>query len=228
MKRDYITTGRRPTGIIGAALLAACRLHNHKRSQKQVSEVMRICDMTLSKRVSEFLDTPGALMTEEELIAYSAENDNGIGCDPPSFVPPVEDSPSQEQLQQAIASTEFKETCALIEQGSADISSSSSASEGSVRASARISGRKRKRQRVRAESGSQDEVKVDGEDEIKTAEGAGENKSESSPEMEGRLSSSRSLVVVEESPMDVDDHILPDGTLYFDDISDTEMELILA
>jgi len=35
-KRDWITVGRRPTGLCAAALLMAARLHNFKRSQAEV------------------------------------------------------------------------------------------------------------------------------------------------------------------------------------------------
>lgn len=50
MKRDWILTGRRPSGICGAGLLIAARMHGFRRSMKEVVQVVRICDVTLRKR----------------------------------------------------------------------------------------------------------------------------------------------------------------------------------
>ena len=36
MKRDWIQTGRRPSGICGAALLIAARVHGFRRTQREV------------------------------------------------------------------------------------------------------------------------------------------------------------------------------------------------
>ena len=57
MKRDWIQTGRRPSGICGAALLIAARVHGFRRTQREVVRIVRICDVTLRKRLSEFSDT---------------------------------------------------------------------------------------------------------------------------------------------------------------------------
>jgi len=70
MKRDWIQTGRRPAGICGAGttyieykmrlschlhfsltgLLIAARLHGFRRTQREIIQVVRICDVTLRKR----------------------------------------------------------------------------------------------------------------------------------------------------------------------------------
>lgn len=42
--------GRRPTGLVAAALLLAARYHNFSRSVKEVVDVGRICDVTLRRR----------------------------------------------------------------------------------------------------------------------------------------------------------------------------------
>ena len=57
MRRDWIQTGRRPSGICGAALLIAARVHGFRRTQREVVRIVRICDVTLRKRLSEFSDT---------------------------------------------------------------------------------------------------------------------------------------------------------------------------
>jgi len=58
MKRDWIQTGRRPSGICGAALLIAARVHGFRRTQREVVRVVRICDVTLRRRLTEFAETP--------------------------------------------------------------------------------------------------------------------------------------------------------------------------
>ncbi|KAA6358696.1 MAG: putative transcription factor IIIB 90 kDa subunit, partial [Streblomastix strix] len=66
MKRDWIVTGRSPAGVCGAALLIAARIHNFERSQKQIVEVVRICNHTLRNRLLEFEETPTAHMSLDE------------------------------------------------------------------------------------------------------------------------------------------------------------------
>jgi len=83
MNRDWLVIGRRPSGICGACLLIAARLHGFRRSQKEVINVVRICDGTLRKRLIEFKQTPSGSMTGEEfeLIDVSLFREQ----DPPSF-----------------------------------------------------------------------------------------------------------------------------------------------
>lgn len=50
MKRDWMQVGRRPSGICGAGILIAARLHGFKRTQKEIVHVVKICDVTLRKR----------------------------------------------------------------------------------------------------------------------------------------------------------------------------------
>jgi transcription factor IIIB subunit 2 len=50
MSRDWMQTGRRPGGICAACLLIAARMHNFKRTRREVISVVRICDATLRKR----------------------------------------------------------------------------------------------------------------------------------------------------------------------------------
>jgi transcription factor IIIB subunit 2 len=50
MKRDWIHYGRRPSGICGACLLIAARMHGFQRTQNEIVRVVKICDMTLRKR----------------------------------------------------------------------------------------------------------------------------------------------------------------------------------
>jgi len=58
MKRDWMQVGRRPSGICGACLLLSARLHGFRRSQREIINVVKICDVTLRKRLDEFEVTP--------------------------------------------------------------------------------------------------------------------------------------------------------------------------
>ncbi|KAF7361246.1 BRF1-domain-containing protein [Mycena sanguinolenta] len=56
--RDWMTRGRRPAGICGAALLLAARMNNFRRSVEEIVQVVKIADTTLKKRLDEFKNTP--------------------------------------------------------------------------------------------------------------------------------------------------------------------------
>jgi len=84
MKRDWIQTGRRPSGICGAALLIAARVHGFRRTQREVVRVVRICDMTLRKRLNEFSDTSLGALTARQIETVDLES-FGTPADPPSF-----------------------------------------------------------------------------------------------------------------------------------------------
>lgn len=81
MKRDWIQTGRRPSGICGACLLIAARLYGFRRTQREIIQVVRICDMTLRKRLDEFAETASSQLTPEEFHGVWLEQE----ADPPSF-----------------------------------------------------------------------------------------------------------------------------------------------
>jgi len=81
MKRDWIQTGRRPSGICGAALIMAARMHGFWRTQREVVNVMKICEETLRKRLNEFEATPAGNLTVEEFLAIDLPEE----AQPPSF-----------------------------------------------------------------------------------------------------------------------------------------------
>uniref|UniRef100_A0A9J7ZMK7 Transcription factor TFIIB cyclin-like domain-containing protein n=2 Tax=Cyprinus carpio TaxID=7962 RepID=A0A9J7ZMK7_CYPCA len=82
MKRDWMHTGRRPLGLCGAALLVAARMHEFRRTEKEVISVVKVCEATLRKRLTEFEDTPTSALTINEFMRVDLEKE----CDPPSFV----------------------------------------------------------------------------------------------------------------------------------------------
>ncbi|XP_076604371.1 BRF1 general transcription factor IIIB subunit a [Chaetodon auriga] len=81
MKRDWMHTGRRPSGLCGAALLVAARMHNFRRTIKEIVSVVKVCESTLRKRLIEFEDTPTSQLTIEEFMKVDLDQE----CDPPCF-----------------------------------------------------------------------------------------------------------------------------------------------
>ncbi|EIE20930.1 cyclin-like protein [Coccomyxa subellipsoidea C-169] len=66
MKRDWMQTGRRPSGICGAALFIAAHIHGVEKSKRDVVNIVHVGEATLAKRVKEFaLTTSGDLTIEE-------------------------------------------------------------------------------------------------------------------------------------------------------------------
>eukprot|EP00485_Elphidium_margaritaceum_P019945 CAMPEP_0202729374 /NCGR_PEP_ID=MMETSP1385-20130828/186101_1 /ASSEMBLY_ACC=CAM_ASM_000861 /TAXON_ID=933848 /ORGANISM="Elphidium margaritaceum" /LENGTH=940 /DNA_ID=CAMNT_0049395635 /DNA_START=25 /DNA_END=2845 /DNA_ORIENTATION=+ len=57
MKKDWITTGRRPAGVCGAAIFIAARIHGFIRTETEIVNVVGLSEGTLRKRIKEFLDT---------------------------------------------------------------------------------------------------------------------------------------------------------------------------
>ncbi|OQR97350.1 transcription factor IIIB [Thraustotheca clavata] len=82
LKRDWIETGRRPSGVCGAALLIAARSHNVKCTLSDVASVVNIGEMTLKKRLIEFSVTPTAQLTFDQMGKVEIRL---LECDPPCF-----------------------------------------------------------------------------------------------------------------------------------------------
>uniref|UniRef100_A0A915PZ37 B-related factor 1 n=1 Tax=Setaria digitata TaxID=48799 RepID=A0A915PZ37_9BILA len=81
MKRDWIATGRRPTGLCGAALLLAARSYNFNRTVADVVRVVHISEAVVKKRLDEFGQTPSSTLTIDEFTSVDLEH-----CeDPPAF-----------------------------------------------------------------------------------------------------------------------------------------------
>ena len=93
MGRDWIHTGRRPSGISGASLLIAARMHGFETTPQDIVQVVRVCDSTLRQRLSEFADTTAAAsVTVGELLdgdknadaTHKMESAEGA-ANPPAF-----------------------------------------------------------------------------------------------------------------------------------------------
>ncbi|RMZ81873.1 hypothetical protein DV738_g2073, partial [Chaetothyriales sp. CBS 135597] len=58
MNRDWMSDGRRPAGVCGAAVILAARMNNHRRTAREVMLTAKVAEITLNKRLEEFGDTP--------------------------------------------------------------------------------------------------------------------------------------------------------------------------
>jgi len=85
MKRDWMTYGRRPNSLCGAAILIAARFHGFKRTTNQIVHAVHACDETIRKRLEEFKKTSVAALTREEFERIDLEKDLKDELDPPSF-----------------------------------------------------------------------------------------------------------------------------------------------
>ena len=84
LKRDWITTGRRPSGICGACLFISCKLHGYKLKIDDVANVVHVCNETIKKRIDEFSLTKLANMSKDEFEKFE-ESHFYPGANPPSF-----------------------------------------------------------------------------------------------------------------------------------------------
>ncbi|KDP39637.1 hypothetical protein JCGZ_02657 [Jatropha curcas] len=73
MNRDWMQTGRRPSGLWGAALYIAALSHGVNCSKSDILKLVHVCEATLSKRLVEFEVTESGSLTIEELNAKAAE-----------------------------------------------------------------------------------------------------------------------------------------------------------
>ena len=81
MDRDWMTTGRRPAGICGAALILAARMNNFRRTIREVVLVVKVCEVTVNNRLEEFQHTNTSKLTVQQM----RQGDLTAPCDPPSF-----------------------------------------------------------------------------------------------------------------------------------------------
>ncbi|OVA11069.1 Transcription factor TFIIB [Macleaya cordata] len=66
MKRDWMQTGRKPSGLCGAALYISALSYGLKYSKADIVSVVHICEATLTKRLIEFENTESGSLTIEE------------------------------------------------------------------------------------------------------------------------------------------------------------------
>ena len=88
MNRDWMTEGRRPAGICGAAFVIAARMHGFKCNIEDITKVFKIGPNTIRKRLHEFGATPSAKLTIDEFNRIDLEAE----FDPPSFIKAQEEA----------------------------------------------------------------------------------------------------------------------------------------
>lgn len=66
MKRDWMQTGRKPSGVCGAALYISALSHGFGCTKADVVSIVHICEATLTKRLIEFENTDSGSLTIEE------------------------------------------------------------------------------------------------------------------------------------------------------------------
>ncbi|KAK3198206.1 hypothetical protein Dsin_021621 [Dipteronia sinensis] len=77
MKRDWMTTGRKPSGLCGAALYISALAHGFKFSKSKIVSIVHVCEATLTKRLVEFENTDSGNLTMEDFIAKKNELQEG-------------------------------------------------------------------------------------------------------------------------------------------------------
>lgn len=82
MAIDWMVMGRRPSGVCGACLIMAARMHNYRRTVKEVVYIVKVTTHTIQKRLDEFKYTESSDLTVEEFL-----NNQFLESahDPPSF-----------------------------------------------------------------------------------------------------------------------------------------------
>lgn len=86
MNRDWITTGRRPSGVAGAAVIIAARMNNFRRTQREVVLVAKVTETTLGKRLEEFKETKSSQLSLEKFRETSVGAIQGADIqNPPSY-----------------------------------------------------------------------------------------------------------------------------------------------
>ncbi|KAF7430671.1 transcription factor TFIIIB subunit brf1 [Pleurotus ostreatus] len=137
--RDWMTRGRRPAGICGAALLLAARMNNFRRSIEEIVQVVKIADTTLKKRLDEFKRTPSGALTLADFRNVWLDEE----MDPPAFT-------KAKELEEAMRLAE------LEEQAQADGEGDSGAAESITKGK----GKKRKRKRKRVDEEDEEDADV--------------------------------------------------------------------
>ncbi|KAG8525763.1 uncharacterized protein KY384_000523 [Bacidia gigantensis] len=81
MNRDWMTPGRRPAGICGAALILAARMNNFRRTSREMVYVVKVNEVTIFKRLEEFKALESSGQSVQEFRTKDLEGAH----DPPAF-----------------------------------------------------------------------------------------------------------------------------------------------
>lgn len=75
MKRDWMQTGRKPSGLCGAALYISAISHGYSYTKSHIVKVVHICEATLTKRLIEFENTESGSLTIDEFTQKAEKLD---------------------------------------------------------------------------------------------------------------------------------------------------------
>lgn len=81
MKRDWMSAGRHPCGLYGAALFVAARISGFTIHTREISRVVSLHQSTIKKRLTEFKKTPSCALTIDEFFRLELRKEE----EPPSF-----------------------------------------------------------------------------------------------------------------------------------------------
>jgi len=98
MKREWVSTGRRPSGLCGAAILLASKMHGIRKNQKEISDIVRIGDVAIRSRLREINKTSIGLLTIDEIDRGGGDDGSGNSLlefssakiQPPSMISRIE------------------------------------------------------------------------------------------------------------------------------------------
>lgn len=82
---DWITTGRKPNGLCGAAIFIAARINGIQKELKEIAQVVHVCEQTLRKRINEFCATSVSDFNIEKFKEIDSLQLTTEGENPPSF-----------------------------------------------------------------------------------------------------------------------------------------------
>ena len=108
MDRDWITQGRRPSGLCGACILIAAKLHKLNIDINLVSKVVHSCPQTILNRIEEFSLTRVASMTMEEFAIFQNWNFYPA-ADPPAFLKNLKGNDKQKEKKEEESNEEKSE-----------------------------------------------------------------------------------------------------------------------
>ena len=99
MRLDWITTGRRPSGLCGACILISAKLLKLNIDVNVISKVVHVSSKTILNRIEEFSLTRVASMSMEEFAVFK-ESHFYPGADPPAFLKVKEKEKNIEKRKQ--------------------------------------------------------------------------------------------------------------------------------
>lgn len=121
MNRDWMTTGRRPAGIAGAAVIIAARMNNFARTLREVVLVAKVTEITLGKRIEEFKETKSSKVSVQQFRAedHESEREGSAEIMPPSIYTKQPEYIAKKASTKRKRKGKQAETAAEIENGEA-------------------------------------------------------------------------------------------------------------